>query len=527
MRERVTGCASATCVALAVATAFAVLQSAAEPKTILGHGWDLLDSDTSDLLANADALDRTGLDGVSIRLKLGKTADGAAMDCTKMRGAPRWREDAFDRDVANIRELVKHRSMRKSMLMAWWGTGDRLDWRDDARWADFAASMAVVARLARKCGLPGIVIDPEDYNRKCQFQRFKDDGDWNELNRLARMRGRQMSKAIFDAFPKCRLLTFWTFSEVEPCLFQDPPRIARAYDDLRPAFFNGMMDGLSDDGVIYDGDEFAYTIRADRNDFYRHAWLMKDGARPFVAPENATRFDRQWLVSFGLYPDMHVNPLGSSYCFPRGDGEIAPVNLFAMNVEQAAKVAPDLIWIYGEHRGWIRWKGGKKYDRYNKWGTWDEAIPGFTDAIRYGKDPAGAFAEDLAAGRLKAVADASRLSATKGEGGEYVVLPTVPAKSGDVFGVEFEAKGRRPRAWIFWHVDGKLRRGIWPVDIATDGKADADGFERGAAVVRVPATHGLDGMELRIYADHGAEKAADVRLLRVYPIIASTKNSLQ
>ena len=123
------------------------------------------------------------------------------------------------------------------------------------------------------------------------------------------------------------------------------------------------------------------------------------------------------------------------------------------------------------------------------------------------------------------MADGSRLAPAKGEGGEYVVLPTIPAKSGDVFGVEFEAKGRRPRAWIFWHVNGKLRRGIWPVDVATDGSPDSDGFERGAAVVRVPATHGLDGMEVRIYSDHGAKQAADVRLLRVYPIIASTKSS--
>ena len=122
--------------------------------------------------------------------------------------------------------------------------------------------------------------------------------------------------------------------------------------------------------------------------------------------------------------------------------------------------------------------------------------------------------------------DEKTLKPAKGEGGEYVVLPTIPAKPGEVFGVEFEAKGRRPRAWIFWHVDGKLRRGIWPVDVATDGKADSDGFERGAAVVRVPTTRGLDGMEVRIYADHGAEKIADVRLLRVYPIIASANKLL-
>ncbi len=30
-------------------------------------------------------------------------------------------------------------------------------------------------------------------------------------------------------------------------------------------------------------------------------------------------------------------------------------------------------------------------------------------------------------------------------------------------------------------------------------------------------------VEVRIYADHGAKQAADVRMLRVYPIIAATK----
>ena len=91
MSERATGHVSATCLAFVAATALAAIQPAAG-KTVLGHGWDLLDSDTSDLLANADALDKTGLDGVAIRLRLGQTANGAAMDGTKMRGAPRWRE---------------------------------------------------------------------------------------------------------------------------------------------------------------------------------------------------------------------------------------------------------------------------------------------------------------------------------------------------------------------------------------------------------------------------------------------------
>ena len=508
--------------AVGLSLAAAVVWSG-EGKVVLGHGWDILDATTDDLLANVEALDKTGLDGVAICLRKGRRSDGTALNCTSMRGAPAWTEEAFEADGRNVRELVKHRSMRQSMIMAWWGTGERLDWRDDAKWNDFAESMAVMARLARKWGLPGIVIDPEDYNHKRQFTRFKEDGDWAELNRLARQRGKQMAKAIFDNYPACRLLTFWTFSEVEPIFFLEPKKTVKAYDDLRPAFFNGMMDGLSEEGVIYDGDEFAYTIRADRNDFYRHAWLMKDGARPLVAAENRERFDRQWRVSFGIYPDMHVNPPDSPYCFRRGPGEVAPNALFAMNMEQAAKVAPDLVWVYGEHKGFIRWKGGRKFDRYNNWGTWDEAIPGFTTAIRYAKDPIGSLRADLASGCLTPCLGKSSLVEEKGEGGKYAKALVGDVAPGEIYGLRFALKGRRPRAWIFWHVGDRLVRGIWPVDVGVADKPSADGLYHGTGVVRVPTTGSgiVSGMEVRLYADHGAAEFPTVGAFEVFPVLRS------
>ena len=69
-----------------------------EGKVVLGHGWDILDATTDDLLANVEALDKTGLDGVAICLRKGRRSDGTALNCTSMRGAPVWTEEAFEAD---------------------------------------------------------------------------------------------------------------------------------------------------------------------------------------------------------------------------------------------------------------------------------------------------------------------------------------------------------------------------------------------------------------------------------------------
>ena len=507
--------------AAVVGTAAGVL---AREKIVLGHGWDTLDATPEDMLANAEAFDRTPFDGFTITLRNGKRPDGTKIDCLKMRGDAAWTPECFYGYDRTMRELVKHRSMKESMLVVYWGTGDRLAWQDDEKWTAFAQSMSAVATLAKRWNLPGIVIDPEDYNRKNQYTRFKDDGDWAELKRLARKRGRQMSEAIFTAYPKCRLLAFWTFSNIEPTWFQDPEKIVRSYYDLRPDFFNGLMDGLSAEGTIHDGDEMAYLARADRNDFHFHAWRTKEGGRSMVATENMSKYDRQWRVSFGLYPDAHVRPLDRGWRFHREFDDLAPNALFSMNVEQALKAADDMIWIYWEKGTLIRWKE-KKFDCYAKNGLWDEQIPGFSSSVRYAKDVRGALAADIASGAVKACADESQLKDEKGEGGLYKYLVVDGVQGGETYGVRFKTKAKNPRVWVFWHADGKFKRDIWPVDIGVDEKPGADGRYEGAAVVRVPDRDGVEmrdnvtGIEVRLYADFEATDLPEEVELKVYPIL--------
>ena len=131
-----------------VVATLASVSSAARNRT-LAYGWDVLRSSPSDFLANAAAWQEVPVDGVVFTLNAPNPAGGNFMHrrISTDRG---WTYDAFATQVPILRELVARKSFSHSMAGAWFqghNEKNRLDWRDDSAWSNFASNMGVLAKI--------------------------------------------------------------------------------------------------------------------------------------------------------------------------------------------------------------------------------------------------------------------------------------------------------------------------------------------------------------------------------------------
>ncbi|MBP5227220.1 MAG: hypothetical protein J6336_07535 [Kiritimatiellae bacterium] len=418
----------------------------AAEKKFIGHGWDLLAVSPAEVLAHAEAFDKTALDGVTLCLKK-VLPDGRHLAYSTIMNDPEWTEEAFADQIPIFRQIVSHPSLRESFLACFCAPNKRLAWQDDAAWARAVNNLAVLAGLAKKGGLRGVLIDHEDYPNSRQFFRIPTDPPFAETARLARQRGAQLMTAMTKSYPDMTFLSFWFLSMNRSLMDSDDPMAAAENaSDVWPAFFNGMLDALPPTARLVDGDEHAYRYEASRNDFFVSAWYQRQGALKLVAPENWKKYREQVLTGFGLYLDVYINKEGDPWYFGPVNG--SRLNHFEANVRQAAKVASEYVWVYGEKSPWIAWSGigATKYEGKP---SWEECLPGLAEAMVGAKDPKALLAMRLAALR------------TAGAMTNLAVTVTAPADA------PLPPDGFRPdglpRPWFCWQ-DENFAQGVFGID---------------------------------------------------------------
>ena len=376
------------CIAFAAVVALPVCTRAVadEPRVkYVAFGWDTLDMSPSELLAHADALASTGIDGVVVSLakddpKVGK------FGFTTFMNDPVWPREAMSEDLAGCRKLVSRPGLKDSFFMIWLQPVKRLDWRDDAAWGRLAANAGTAAWFAKESGLKGLFIDNEDYRKQDQFRVQAVDGEYDVAAGLARRRGAEVGRAIFAEYPDITVLAFWLFSQVPQYLVSpDPLTVARITGDLWPAFLNGLMDVMPPQARFIDGNENAYRFRADRGDFYASAVRQRNGALRCVAPENRAKYRTQFNAGFGIYLDSYCcDPKSYWYMEPKKGSRLEH---FRENLSQATEAADSYVWLYGEHRTWVRWKNVRA-KRFEDKKTWEEELPGLAEVLRQVREPA-------------------------------------------------------------------------------------------------------------------------------------------
>ncbi len=497
---------------------------------VLGLGWDTLVASPQEILENADAFDRSGLDGVFAMVS-GVRPDGTKYNARNISNDEPWTKDMVADAVATLSQFRDHRGLRESCVFGWFASRKRIDWNDDAGWARFANNVAVLSYVAKASGLGRLHLDNEDYphSRQYCYDANMDGPSYEDVCRKARLRGAEMGRAIFGECPGLSLGFMWLLSEHRPYFTcADPMEEKRKIGDLWPDFVNGILDVIPAEAKLVDGDEHCYHADADNHDFYRHFWNQRQGALRLVAPENRAKYLAQVSFSGGIYLDMFVNDSKSMWYFgPGADG--TRVGRLAGILAEGARVATDYIWIYGEKHAFIDWRRDsahcgagkdKRFDKVRAEGryTWERALPGFTAALRMVTDSEILANESLAASGDSLLnwrsydtwqherkrqgtfgtdpedsVDGEFSLVAKGVG-QGCFTYDIPARPGEIYAVCGAVKGRGAIT-VTWSSGGKLTSGERQYRLplsAVDGK----GWSKGAMAVCVPP--GMDKLVVHL-----------------------------
>lgn len=493
-------------------------------RKVIAFGWEFGAALTPDvLLHHADRFAETGLDGIGI-YNTATTATGLPLK--NLIHDPEWKREHFIGQIPIFRRATAKPGLTHCFFKALHSPKTRVSWTNDVLWAKVGRSMRTAAWFAKECGFKGLCVDFEDYHNAFQFTRRPMDPEYDDLEKIVRRRGRETFAGAFEEFPDMVVISYWLLS-MERSYFSatDPVGVKRDAEDLWPAFFNGILDVLSDRALLVDGNEHAYRYKADDGDFALSSVRVRERVLPLVAPENRAKYRAQVSVSFGLYMDMYVAPekdasgKPSKWYMPPADG--SRLGMFDRNLNAAAFCAGDYVWLWGEKHSWISWDG-RKSGSVDFAKTWNDCLPGLHDVIRCAKDP-DAFAiarvsELKRDGKLVNLAaktpvgtwqnsvsshgifmETNGIHRAEGVAKGCFTARADNVRPGEGYLVTVASKGALSTLSVGWQKDREWLHAMPNVSIAS-GKPGPGGWRRAAGFVRVP--NGVDRIILTAGVHH-------------------------
>lgn len=503
----------------------------------IASGWEFNEAGVDTLLARADDMDQAPIDGCIVYL-YAKGRDGSVI-CTRTGGIfgdREWDYADIEPLVPKYRKLLAHKSFRHSFLDGYRAPKKRIAWGDDAAWAKISHNLRVVAKFAKACGFAGLRMDPEDYHRQRQYQLMDADGmSYERCADLARRRGRELFTGVFAEFPDAKVLSYFLLTMGATYVSEIDGRDLRglmlhAGADLWPHFVDGMFDALPPTATLIEGNESAYSYRAEKMEYLLAANHIRINLGGLLSPENRTKYKMQVQNSSGVYLDGYstiTNEVRFGYYMEPING--SRTRHLAINLKQAVETADEYVWFWGERSCWTS----------KKRKTWKDYLPGLYETLLAAKAPAelgrmlrlrmeagelmnlvsnsacaattedkvpkpfwawqedaksgfrqGVFGADLAFGN----GDRSSLVA-EGVGSGCFVCNVGNLSPGEIVGVSFCSKGKALVS-IGWRKGGKWDWTVPSVLVPVSGKADADGWIRTDWCVTIPA--GTDGFGLRL-----------------------------
>jgi len=509
-----------------------------------GHQFGLATT-LSNMLENVSAFDGTAIDGAVLHLNATLPDGKQATTYMTLRDSRPWPRDVFAPEVPRLRELMRHPAFHTVFVRGFGMPRTRIDWKDNAIWAVYAGHLRAIAWAAKAGGARGFLADHEDYFGAKQFLVKDGEGTWEEMASIARRRGRELFQPMFEEFPDA-VFFFYRFLVADPGFWNsyataaDPVTAMKAKRDLWPAFANGIFDVMPWTAKIVEGDETGYRYESKFNWFYLARTLQRNGALRLVAPEHRDKYRARVSTAFPVYLDAYTDDCfkpGIEYY--RGPVEGARAIHLERNLAQATDAADEYVWLYGEKRAWVHWKGtldGRVLtDR-----TWPEMFPGINDVLRANKAPEGFLAECLKhPERYESVeGKADPWQRTKGcrvgtfdrDGDSYRATGVengcfqfvVPAKCGEYYAVSFAVKNCCSD-WVragYSSGEKGLNKWLIPGHTVPLSAPDADGWRRGAVLMRVPDCGNSVEFTAGLHLAEGESAwLKDLKFLKVIPLL--------
>ena len=531
-------------VVLLACSALCVSIARAGASKYISFGWEYKCLTPQAILANADKFAATGIDGIGIYL-CATNSEGKELKFIS-RG-DKWEREAFMPQIPLLRKIMNTPHLSESFCVGYGSPVKRFSWTDDAAWENLANSMSVLGWLTRETGIKGISCDLEDYHHQWQYNRLDTDPPYDELLPIVRKRGAQVFGALFKENPNIKALFYWILCfNTEYLTSPDPVALARQNGDLSPAFFDGILDVIPETARLINGDEHTYRAEAVKRDFHNSYVNQRTVCPKLVSPENRAKFMRLVQTSFAIYYDMYANGEKSFWYFPPIDGSRA--EHLRRNLLDATRLADEYVWFWGEKHPTVHYENAHIEARVRCPETWEEAIPGITEAMLCCKDPDWGLARRMdalrragklidrnsnpecrpgtIAGKLpppynfwKAKGDKDGrifLDETVGCGDSTSIAITNCKKAcalyvakglspGESYAVEMSVRGRAV-VHVSFQKDGDWVRGMQGVSLVQD-KLAADGWRTARGMVVMPP--GTDSFVIKMSADtlNGATQA--------------------
>ena len=236
----------------------------------------------------------------------------------------------------------------------------RIDWYDE-NFKSVIANAQLAAQIAKSDNLRGILLDVEQYQGKLfryPSQRQRLHHSFADYQQQVRQRGREFMQAINAVYPDINILLTFGY---HIAYSRGKPLETAAYG-LLPSFLDGMLEAAAPRTLIFDGWEFAYSYKQEKQ--FRDAYdLMHE--RGLERTQVQQEFIQHYRASFGLWLDngrvWQQEDFTKNYFTPQQ---------FENSVRLALKYTDRYVWIYSQKARW-----------------WDNRVPQpYIDALRKARD---------------------------------------------------------------------------------------------------------------------------------------------
>jgi hypothetical protein len=327
--------------------AFSETSSAKTPKKLIEFGWD--EPGTDFMREHISEMEETPFDGCVFHVNY-RRGDGSNGSFTwECWGRKSFTEEAL-KDAINNLKNTKFSKFTHNFLRFNVTPGD-VDWFDD--FTPILTNARLAARIARQCGVKGILFDIEQYNSQLfNYSKQRDSAtkSWDEYALQTRIRGRELMEALQSEYPNITI--FLTFGYCLPWVQMGGEKsLADVSYGLLSPLLDGMVDAAStgpSQPVIVDGCELAYSYK-DTSRFAAAYKMMTEDVLKIVAAD-ADKYKSIFSFGFGIWMDNGWRQRG-------WDTEDFEKNFytpedFEASVSTALKTADEYVWIYSETPRW-------------------------------------------------------------------------------------------------------------------------------------------------------------------------------
>ena len=457
----------------------AEVADARRPKKLIETGGD--QPNTRTLRENLAEIEKRPFNGVVIDV-VGQTSEGKPCPMRPAFANEPWQREWFQSCVDDLRACHFQRLTDNFLCLG--ANPGSVDWFDDAGWKTICDHWRIAAWIAKQGGTKGLLFDPEPYQPPLEQFRYYSQAEqskhsYEEYRVKARQRGREVMQAIASEYPDMTLFCYLMLSITAQSTGRADPwaTLQRQTYSLYPSFIDGWLDVLPLTMTLIDGCESSYLYNSTQK-FQEMGVRIKGDCQELISPENRAKYRAQVQVGFGIYMDVYWNPKDSQWkhWYLEGNGSTR-VDRLRANVKSALQVADEYVWIYGEKfRWWPTPSGGVKSE------SWQEALPGCEDALRFAQNPEGYASQKLE--EMKQAGTLKNLVRNGDFGAELVTLP-----SGDE--VRFH-EGEAPAGWATWQEPDSKGTFSWDREAgATEkGTARAVGVAGGCMLQSYPVQPG-------------------------------------